>query len=96
MDQPLVWIGLAVGGWIGWQMYLANRPTVNETLTCPHCGTRGQVSVERLSRKKGISGGKATGALMTGGASMFATGLSRKEAAQHLVCGNCGIGWDVA
>lgn len=96
MDQPLVWVGLAIGGWLGWQMYLANRPTVNENVTCPHCGVRGQVSVQRLSRKKGVSGGKATGALMTGGLSMFATGLSRKEGAQHLVCGNCGIGWDVA
>lgn len=96
MDQLGVWFGLAIGAVLAVRMYLANRPTVNETLTCPHCGTRGQVSVERLSRKKGISGGKATGALMTGGVSMFATGLSRKEAAQHLVCGNCGIGWDVA
>jgi hypothetical protein len=43
--------------------------------------------------KRGISGGKATGAVLTGGVSMLATGLSRKEAATKATCGNCGSRW---
>lgn len=65
-------------------------------LVCPHCQTRGHVTVRIVSRKKGISGGKATGAILTGGASMLATGLSRKEPARQMSCGNCGTTWDVA
>ena len=65
-------------------------------LVCPHCQTRGSVRSVVVTRKKGVSGGKATGALLTGGTSMLLTGLSRKEPAQQLTCGNCGISWDVA
>lgn len=91
-----MWFGIAVGGFIAWKMYEANKPTLNEKLACPHCQTVGQVTAGVVTRKKGVSGGKATGALMTGGASMFLTGLSRKEAARHLSCGNCGMEWDVS
>ena len=96
MDQTGVWIGFAIGGWIAWKMYEANKPQANDKLICPHCQTVGQVSAGVISRKKGISGGKATGALFTGGLSMLATGLSRKESARHLSCGNCAMEWDVA
>lgn len=65
-------------------------------LVCPHCQTAGHVTSVVVTRKKGISGGKATGAVMTGGASMLATGLSRKEPAQRMSCSNCGTSWDVA
>jgi hypothetical protein len=65
-------------------------------IVCPHCQMAGQVTVRAVSRKKGVSGGKATGALLTGGASMLLTGLSRKEPARVLSCGNCGMTWDVA
>jgi hypothetical protein len=65
-------------------------------IVCPHCATAGQVTVRLAVRKKGVSGGKATGALLTGGASMLLTGLSRKEPARELHCGNCGMTWDVA
>ena len=63
---------------------------------CPHCQTRGQVTHRPVQNKKGISGGKATGAVLTGGASLFVTGLSRKETAQEMHCGNCGMTWNVA
>jgi hypothetical protein len=43
--------------------------------------------------KAGISGGKATGAILTGGLSLLATGLSRKHAATEANCGNCGSRW---
>lgn len=96
MEQVLVWIGLAVGGYMGWLIYQANKPALNDKLTCPHCNVTGQVLSGVVTRKKGISGGKATGALMTGGLSLFAVGLSRKEATRHLSCGNCGMEWDVS
>jgi hypothetical protein len=45
--------------------------------------------------EEGVSGGKATGAVLTGGVSMLATGLSRKEGTTEMSCGNCGTRWDV-
>lgn len=66
------------------------RPKV----VCKHCGTAGQVFVNRVERKRGISGGKAAGALFTGGLSLLATGLSRKEAVSSMRCKNCGMKWD--
>jgi hypothetical protein len=47
-----------------------------------------------IKRKKGISGGKAVGALLTGGLSILATGLSRKEKSTQAHCDNCGATWD--
>jgi hypothetical protein len=64
-------------------------------IICPHCQTRGSVTARQVTRKKGISGGKATGAVLTGGVSMLATGLSRKESARRLSCSSCGMQWDV-
>ncbi len=64
-------------------------------IMCPHCGERGGVTARAVQRKKGVSGGKATGAILTGGVSMFATGLSRKETTRELACSNCGMTWDV-
>lgn len=63
-------------------------------ILCKFCHARGSVTVQAVSRKKGISGGRATGALLTGGASMLLTGLSRREAARSLSCSNCGMRWD--
>lgn len=73
----------------------AERARQNAQLVCPHCQTQGQVRAVVVTRKKGISGGKATGAVMTGGASMLLTGLSRKQPATRMSCGNCGTQWDV-
>ena len=60
---------------------------------CPHCQTRGKVMTKPISRKAGVSGGKATGALLTGGVSLLATGLSRKESVTEAHCKNCGSTW---
>jgi hypothetical protein len=60
------------------QVTLAYGP-VNPAMICPHCGVRGNVRTKFVDRKKGVSGGKATAAVLTGGVSMLATGLSRKE-----------------
>jgi len=65
----------------------------NEQLVCPHCQTKGSVATRRVKLKKGISGGKAVGALMTLGVSVLATGLSRKEDATEAKCSNCGSIW---
>jgi hypothetical protein len=67
----------------------------NPTLTCLHCGQAGGVAERRVTVKKGISGGKATGAIMTAGLSLFATGLSRKQEVRERRCSNCGTTWHV-
>lgn len=69
---------------------------VNPVLRCPHCQAPGQVRTRTIKVKKGISGGKATGALLTGGVSLLATGLSRKSKAIQAHCGSCGITWNIA
>jgi predicted RNA-binding Zn-ribbon protein involved in translation (DUF1610 family) len=60
---------------------------------CPHCGTQDCVYSRRVKVKSGISGGKATGALLTGGLSLLATGLSRKEQKTEAYCDNCKTQW---
>lgn len=65
----------------------------NPKLLCPHCNTVGQVRTKFATHKKGISGAKATGALLTGGLSILATGLSRKEGATEAHCINCNSTW---
>jgi len=60
---------------------------------CPHCQTKGHVRTMSVERKQGISGAKATGALLTAGVSILATGLSRKEDMTQAHCGNCDSTW---
>ena len=67
---------------------------VNRVMICPHCQMKGRVHAKPVNRKKGISGVKATGALLTGGLSILATGLSRKEGLTQTHCDNCGSTWD--
>lgn len=66
---------------------------LNPQLICPHCQTKGTVRTKSVKKKAGISGGKATAALMTGGLSMFATGLSRKETLTEAHCETCNSTW---
>lgn len=68
----------------------------NTAIVCPYCQTRGAVTVHEIKQKKGISGGKATGAVLTLGWSLLATGLSRKEKVAQLHCANCGMTWNAA
>jgi len=69
---------------------------VNPQLVCPHCGVAGQVRAKSAKAKQGISGGKATGALLTGGVSILATGLSRKQRVTQCRCGNCLTSYQIA
>jgi hypothetical protein len=62
-------------------------------MICLHCQSRGGVITKSVKRKKGISGAKATGALLTLGWSLFATGLSRKEEETEAHCTVCGAKW---
>jgi hypothetical protein len=68
---------------------------LNPHIVCPHCQTKGKVMTEQVKAKKGISGGKATAAVLTAGLSMLATGLSRKETVTRLACTSCGVSWFV-
>src|SRR5216684_1345715 len=63
--------------------------SVNSAMICPHCQTKGSVRTKQTTQKAGISGGKATAAILTGGLSLLAMGLSRKEQRTQAHCGNC-------
>lgn len=67
--------------------------TTNPAMVCPHCQTKGQVRTKKITQKKGISGGKATGAVLTGGLSVLATGLSREEEGTQAHCDTCNSTW---
>jgi uncharacterized paraquat-inducible protein A len=66
---------------------------LNPALICPHCQTKGSVRTRQTDVKAGISGGKATAAVLTGGFSLLATGLSRMQHLTAARCGECGSSW---
>jgi len=66
----------------------------NQKMVCPHCQVKGKCITTQVKRKKGISGGKVVGGILTGGISLLATGLSRKHKLTHVRCTNCGAQWD--
>ena len=66
---------------------------LSPVMICPHCQLQGKVRTKKVTRKKGVSGSKAAGALLTGGISLLATGLSRKEIETQAHCDNCNNSW---
>jgi len=66
---------------------------VKPKMVRPHCNVTGQVYTKTVKSKRGVSGGKATGALMTGGLSLLATGLSQKVKTTQATCKNCTVAW---
>ena len=66
---------------------------LNPQMICPHCNTSGKIRTKPMTQKKGVSGGKATAAVLTGGISLLATGLSRKESSTQAHCTNCSNTW---
>jgi uncharacterized membrane protein len=66
---------------------------VNPALICPHCQAKGKVRTNGVKKKVGISGGKAAAAVLTGGLSVVAVGLSRKEGLTQARCDNCDSIW---
>ena len=67
---------------------------INPKMICSHCQAQGQIRTKIVDRKKGVSGAKATGAILTGGISLLATGLSRKEHPTQAHCDNCNNTWE--
>jgi len=68
---------------------------LNPALICPHCQSKGTVHTRRIMQKAGVSGGKATAAVLTGGLSLVVAGLSRKEDRTQCACEHCGMTWIV-
>jgi hypothetical protein len=73
----------------------SSPPLPASNLICPHCTSKGTVSTTYATVKQGISGAKATGAVLTGGLSVIATGLSRKADVTKARCRQCGMTWTV-
>jgi hypothetical protein len=63
-------------------------------IVCPQCQVAGYVSTKHVKAKVGVSGGKATGAVLTSGVSLLATGLSRKKKVTRAHCANCESDWE--
>ena len=66
---------------------------INAAMVCPHCQCVGKIRTKEVKQKKGVSGGKATAAVLTGGLSLLAVGLSRIEGATQAHCDNCSNTW---
>jgi len=66
---------------------------LNLHIICAQCQTQGTVHTQPIKQKVGISGGKATAAILTGGVSMLATGLSRKQKLTEAWCSKCQSTW---
>ena len=66
---------------------------LNPAMICPHCQTKGKVRTKLITQKQGVSGGKATAALLTGGISLVAVGLSKKGQVTQAHCDNCNNDW---
>ena len=66
---------------------------VKKKIVCPYCQNTGCILVRRKEVKRGISGGKATGAIFTLGLSLLVTGLSRKERVMQAKCKHCKAEW---
>lgn len=105
-DSPIP--GLIVLALVGGGMYAYNsnpnvkarkqaaadrKASLDAQIKCPHCEVRGSVTTSQVKKKRGISGGKVTGALMTGGVSLLATGLASKHKYNQYGCRNCGQVW---
>ncbi|NOS75443.1 MAG: hypothetical protein HOP36_13120 [Methyloglobulus sp.] len=67
--------------------------SLNPLMNCPHCNASGNIRTKPITVKKGISGGKATAGLLTGGISLLAVGLSREEKSTQAHCQKCNNTW---
>ena len=63
------------------------------SVVCVHCQSAGYVQVKQTKVKDGVSGGKLTAALLTGGITMLATGLSQTKKRTAMFCGKCSMEW---
>ena len=84
---------LIYGAWLMQGGQSRTKASQDAQIVCAQCHSKGCVTTSRVKLKKGISGGKATGAILTGGLSLLAVGLSRNEDATEAKCSNCGSVW---
>lgn len=70
---------------------MAKRPE----MICPHCQTKGSVSVSSERRKAGLSFPKLFLLVFTAGISFFFVGLARKESYNEASCANCSAKWNL-
>ena len=66
---------------------------LNPAIVCSHCQTKGAVRRKIVVKKAGVSGSKATSAILTAGLSLLAVGLSKKEEVIEAHCANCKTTW---
>jgi len=88
----LIWLFIKEGDLPIEQTAHAKRE-MEKNMICPYCQTKGTVTTQNVKRKAGISGGKATAAILTCGISMLGTGLSRKQSMTEARCSHCGAVW---
>lgn len=103
MELIYMFVGLFVVVFVGYSIMLAMMSPsqrkdhlegkVNPVMECPHCHHTNCVRTKIVNDKRGISGGKVTGALLTGGASILATGLSQKKRVTKATCDKCKNIW---
>lgn len=72
---------------------MTSTDTRSQHILCPHCHSSGTVTTWSERRKSGLSGAKATGAILTGGISLLVTGLSNSESQMKARCSHCGVSW---
>src|SRR5204862_5525108 len=75
------------------QLAQAQWGTPNPAMVCPHCQTKGAIRTKAVKHKEGVSGAKATAAVLTAGTSLLVAGLSRKENRTQAHCTTCSVTW---
>ena len=50
----------------GWNLQQREYGGINTAMVCPHCQSIGKTRTKEVKQKKGVSGGKATAAVLTG------------------------------
>lgn len=96
-----VLIGFGIAGFIIYKTTFSpearqqamSRAEAQKLIICSYCHQAGGVTVRNIQQKQGVSGGKATSALLTGGASLLAVGLSKKGMVNELTCSRCQMKW---
>ena len=98
-----LFLGMILGGLFGiatvWEKSVREKTDAEKRkagehkIVCPQCQERGFVTTAKVTEKAGIHGGKATAAILTGGVSMLATGLSNELGKTQATCSNCGSTW---
>lgn len=63
-------------------------------IVCRFCHERGGVGVDVRTQRAGIDATKAGAAMLTGGASVLAVGLTGERKVHRLTCATCQMTWD--